>query len=144
MKKLLLLLCMLFMSSLAGFCPMDNTITIAKFPPYKPLERLWEATIAVESSNNPHAFNQKEKAIGIVQIRPIRLKDFNKRTGKHYKPIDCYNIKISKEIWSYYANKFPPNDYESISRSWNGKGRKTSVYWGKIKKHLKYLENKNI
>jgi hypothetical protein len=139
MKKLILLLAFSTLAGLAG-CPPNNTIYLPNKPPFKPLEALWEATAWVESTNNPNALNEKEMAIGIVQIRKIRLTDYNERTGKNYKPNDCYDPQISKEIWFYFATKFHPYDYEGISKAWNGRGKSNIIYWGKVKKQLKYLE----
>ena len=104
--------------------------------PVKPYEKLWLACCMVESSNDSLALNIPEGATGIVQIRPIKLLDYNQRTGKGYHIRDCYNIKISKEIWIYYASKFRPEQQEQIAKAWNGRGLKNRIYWGKIKKHL--------
>jgi len=104
--------------------------------PVKPYEKLWLACCMVESSNDSLALNIPEGATGIVQIRPIKLLDYNQRTGKGYHIRDCYNIKISKEIWYYYVSKFSPDDLVGICREWNGKGIKHKEYIEKIKKHL--------
>jgi len=136
MKRLLLILCIAFYGDLA-VCPPTNTLTIATKPPIKPYEALWEATTFIESSNNPNALNRLEMAYGIVQIRKIRIDDYNKRTGQRYSLQDCYNPKISKEIWLYYATKFHYSQSEGIAKAWNGSGKKNKEYWAKIKKQLK-------
>ena len=137
MRKLLLLLIFGLIPSLAGLAPGNRVQYIPAGVKIKPLERLWWATCMVESSNDPKAYNRIEQATGIVQIRPIRLRDYNRRTGKGYKLKDCYDPKISKEIFLYYARKYHYSDYETITRSWNGRGRQTLKYWELIKKQLK-------
>lgn len=62
--------------------------------------------------------------------------DYNKRTGRNYKMKDLYNYKISEEIFMYYASKAGPNDFEKISRNWNGSGIRTYYYWAQVQKHL--------
>jgi hypothetical protein len=137
MKKILIVLCIAICSTQRGLCPPDTTLIIGADAPIRPYEALWIATCMVESSNNPMAYNPLEKATGIAQVRPIRLLDYNQRTGKGYKLRDCYNTKISKEIWLYYITKFRPDDLKSICKVWNGNGDKHKDYMEKIKKCLK-------
>lgn len=104
--------------------------------PIDPYERLIKAVIQVESSGDTLAFNLIEEAIGAFQIRPIRVRDYNQRTGSNYKLKDCCNFEISKEIFMYYARQIGFPNYESIARNWNGSGIKTLEYWEKVKKYL--------
>jgi hypothetical protein len=104
--------------------------------PIDPYDRLIKAVIQVESSGNVLAFNLIEEAIGAFQIRPIRLKDYNQRTGKKYQIEDCYNFEISKEIFLYYATRIGFPDYELIARNWNGSGKTTLDYWKKVKSNM--------
>jgi hypothetical protein len=109
---------------------------ISESAPIDPYDRLISAVIQVESSGDTLAYNPIEKAIGAFQIRPIRLADFNQRTGKDYKSEDCYNYQISKEIFLFYAVRIGFPDYESIARNWNGSGKTTLDYWEKVKLYL--------
>jgi hypothetical protein len=104
--------------------------------PICPLKRLSGVVAWVESKNNPNALNRLENAVGLYQIRPIRLKDYNQRTQSHYKLKDCYDPKINKMIWEFYASGFYPTDYEGICKGWNGKGKSNQIYWNKVKKRL--------
>jgi hypothetical protein len=104
--------------------------------PVHAYDRLIKAVIQVECSGDTLAFNLTEGAIGAFQIRPIRLRDYNQRTGNNYKSEDCYNLKISKEIFLYYARRIGFPDYESIARNWNGSGKTTQDYWKKVKSLL--------
>jgi hypothetical protein len=116
--------------------PVSNTAYICVYQPVKPFERLIRAVLLVESLGDTLAFNIDEEAVGGLQIRPIRLLDYNQRTGKNYKMKDCYNFRISKKIFLYFAELSGTNDYESIARSWNGSGKATLIYWVKVKSFL--------
>lgn len=135
MKKLIILLCFGLLPMIAG-APPNSIITIESKPPIEPYKALLEATAWVESSNNVNALNRKEQAFGIYQIRKIRIDDYNRRTGKSYTLQDCYNKRVSDEIYLYYASKFHFSDYKTISKAWNGSGEMTKEYWRKIKKQL--------
>ncbi len=104
--------------------------------PVDAYDRLIKAVIQVESLGDTLAYNLTEEAIGAFQIRPIRLRDYNQRTGNNYKSEDCYNFQISKEIFLYYAKQTDFPDYETIARKWNGSGKTTLDYWEKVKSHL--------
>ncbi len=121
MKKLLLLLCFGIISAIAG-TPHDIKVIYLPFePPYRPFKTLYQAQGHVESSQRDSALNREEQAYGRVQIRAIRLRDFNRRTGKSYTLQDCYNEKISKEVWLFYATQFHYTENMAISKAWNGK-----------------------
>ena len=107
------------------------------------IERLIEATVIIECGGNFKAIG-KSNDKGAFQITPVRLKDYNKRTGHKYSMDDMFNFQISKEIFLYYANKIgiEPNKWEIISRQWNGgpighKKQITLKYWQKVSKQLK-------
>ena len=135
-KKLFLVLCVILIP-LAGFSPKDKVIYIKKDMPIQPYEDLWLAVCKVESNGDPQAYNPEEKAIGISQIRLIRVKDYNRQTGKRYKHKEMYDPVKSKDVFMFFALKYPPSDIETAAKRWNGSGRKTEVYWAKVKKHLK-------
>lgn len=130
MKKLLFILFLFFSNK--AIAPDIKIITIFKADHINIYEKLIRAVIHVESGGNNFAHNILEDAYGAFQIRPIRLLDFNQRTGKKYLMQDCYNYEISKEIFLYYAMKNPSSSFESISRNWNGSGEMTIDYWRKV------------
>jgi hypothetical protein len=95
----------------------------------------------VESRGNPLAYNSKEKAIGIAQIRAIMTKDHNQRTGDNYKPEDMFCPDISKKVFLAFASQYHYSDVERISRGWNGgaramKKQSTIKYYNKVKELL--------
>jgi hypothetical protein len=132
MKMIAILILSLLTSVLTA--PPNKSAVIIVPEVIKPYEAIWNATCKVESDFNPLAYNPSEGAIGIVQIRGIRLRDYVKRTGKYYILKDCYDKKTSKEIWLYYAMKFHHGDYESIAKAWNAS--RTNKYWDKVKSQL--------
>jgi hypothetical protein len=136
MKKLLLIILILYFSGLAAYAPMRKLLYIKEAIPIQPYEKVWEAVCMIESSNRQYAFNKDENAIGIVQVRPVRLRDFNDRTGKQYTMDDMYDVKKSKEVFMYYATQFEYSDPEKIARKWNGSGKKTITYWNKVKVYM--------
>jgi hypothetical protein len=130
---------LIFFLSLLSFRATAPDIKVAylKVPePINVYDRLIKAVIMVESFGNTMAYNLTEEATGAFQIRPIRLLDYNQRTGKNYKAEDCYNYEISKEIFLYYARRIGFPKYELIARNWNGSGGTTLDYWEKVKSHL--------
>ena len=131
MKTPLIILFLLISATL--YAPGYNSLIIERSEGVDPFARLLRATAIIESGNNHLAYNAQERATGLLQIRPIRLLDYNQRTGSHYTMNDLYDPKISKKIWLFYARKFSVYDFEGISRSWNCNSR---AYWMKIKKEL--------
>ena len=116
--------------------PERNTLTIITNSAINPFEALFKAVCDVESAGNALGYNKDKNAIGIVQIRQIRIKDYNRRTGHNYKLIEMFNPEKAKSVFMYYASKYNPCDYEHIARSWNGSGPLTKIYWNKIKSKL--------
>jgi len=129
MKKLITIL-FLFVS-LRLFAPGYTVGYIAEGTKIDPFKKLMFAVGMVESKNDTLAYNPVEDAYGIYQIRYIRIRDFNERTGKRYKLSDCYKKTVSDEIFLYYATL----NLEATCKNWNGSGPKVEKYWGKIKKH---------
>jgi hypothetical protein len=116
--------------------PDDKVVYIIMSKPVDAYERLINAVVKVESIGDTMANNLFEEAIGAFQIRPIRLLDYNQRTGNKYKMEDCYNYNISKKIFLYYANQIGFPEYEKIAKSWNGAGETNLDYWEKVKSYL--------
>jgi len=133
--KGILIVCF-FLLTIKAAAPGYPVTFILMSKPVDAFEKLVNAIIQVESKGDTLAFNKIEKAIGAFQIRPIRLLDYNQRTGKKYKSEDCFDLKISKEIFLYYAINQGFPDYESIARNWNGSGKTTLDYWKKVKSFL--------
>jgi hypothetical protein len=116
--------------------PNRESLVIVASPPVEPYKKLIHAIGMVETMFDTLAYNPVEKAAGYFQIRPIRLEDYNKRTGNKYTMKDLFNYEISEKIFLYYAVQIGPYDQEKIARRWNGSGTRTIHYWNRIKKYL--------
>ena len=132
----LIIVTTLLLSSYRLMAPSTELLTITRPDPIEPYTRLIHAIGMVETKWDTLAYNPVEQAVGVFQIRPVRLKDYNRRTGSRYRTKDLYNYKISEKIFLYYASKASPNDFERIARSWNGSGLRTYYYWTQVKKQL--------
>jgi hypothetical protein len=105
-----------------------------------------EAIGRVESMDNPLAYNEKEK--GILQIRPIMVKEINSISlHTNYKHSDAWNKEKSIEMFIEFQNRFNPTwDAELAAKKWNGgregeKNLNTEVYWQKVKQELNNLNS---
>lgn len=134
--KRLVLVSVFLIFTLKALAPSRESIIIPESGPINPYKRLIYAIGMVETKLDTLAFNPVEQAVGYFQIRPVRLEDYNRRTGKNYKLKDMYNYSISEKIFLYYAHQLGPNNFEKISRRWNGSGPKTYLYWNRVKKYL--------
>jgi len=107
-------------------------------------EILIAALIMVESSGDPNAVNGD--AVGILQIRPICLRDVNRiSSGPLYLLRDRYNIEKSKQMCRIYLNHYATEKrlgheptMEDCARIWNGgpngwQKRATEKYWEDVK-----------
>lgn len=113
--------------------PSYPTMVIPRAEGINIYEPLIKAIVSVESSNGKYLYNEKERAIGWFQIRECRIEDFNRRTGKNYSHIEMYDYDKSREVFLYYCQG---RSYEKVAKSWNGSGKKTVVYWSKVKKAI--------
>lgn len=135
LRKLLLI----FFFTLFTFnasAPVNPSFSIPGESPEEPYLRLIHAIGMVETGFDTLAYNPLEQAAGCFQIRPIRLEDYNRRTGKNYIMNDLYNYSVSEKIFLYYASKAGPYNFESIARHWNGSGEQTIEYWNRVKEYL--------
>jgi hypothetical protein len=104
--------------------------------PADPFRKLIHAIGRVETKFDTLAYNPVEKAVGYFQIRPIRLQDYNERTGSRYRLRDMYDYETSEKVFLYYATEIGPYNFERIAKNWNGSGKKTIQYWKNVRKYL--------
>lgn len=133
-KTIFVLLILLFTSRV--FAPSQEYAIIVAPPPIDPYKKLIYAVGMVEGKCDTLAYNAIEQATGYFQIRPIRLKDYNKRTGSNYTLKDMFDYEVAEKIFLYYAVQIGPYDFEKIARNWNGRGHKTTTYWSRIKQYI--------
>lgn len=111
------------------------------------MDDFFRALGEVESSNNWRAYNKKENAIGVYQIRRLYFIDSNVK-GKHES---CYNPKIARQVCENYFKRYEPRAYregnwEVLAKLHNGgcsykkkdaaTQKKLEIYWQKVKKNL--------
>ena len=103
-------------------------------------DSLIAAIIYVESRGDSMAYNKREDAVGVLQIRPIMLREVNRLLGYNkYKLSDRWNIAKSKEMFNIVKANLKGASDEKLSRTWNGgyKEKKATLkYWAKVKKHI--------
>lgn len=136
LRRIVLFVFLLLSFEFRVSAPNRESLIILDSRPIEPYKRLIYAIGMVETRCNNLTYNPIEEAVGYFQIRPIRLKDYNKRTGNNYTMNDLFNHKISEKIFLFYAEQIGPYDFEKIARNWNGSGSRTIHYWNRIKKYL--------
>jgi hypothetical protein len=105
-------------------------------------DNLIHAIIHVESRGNTHAHNVSEDAVGVLQIRPIMVKEVNRVLGfDKYTLQDRWDKKKSIEMFNVIRHNTPSPTNEKIARNWNGgpngyRKNSTLKYWQKVKKLL--------
>jgi hypothetical protein len=136
LKKTKIVCFLLLIFSLPLSAPGLKSFTVFKVAPIEPYKSLAYAIGIIETKGDTMAYNPLEAAAGIFQIRPIRLIDYNKRTGSNYTREDLFVYEISKKIFLFYADQIGPYNLEQIARKWNGSGRETANYWRRTRKYL--------
>lgn len=103
-------------------------------------DRFIDAIMYRESRRNSDSYNVGENAAGILQIRPIMIKDVNRIVGYNKFTLnDRWNINKSIEIFTTYQDHYNPEwDFERGSRIWNGgpdgsDQNSTLTYWCAVK-----------
>jgi hypothetical protein len=112
-----------------------------------------EAVIYVESRGNDSAYNKSEEAVGCLQIRPIMVREVNRKLRKWNAPFrytldDRWDRQKSIEMFEIMAEQIPCCEdqefmefAEVVARKWNGGGRghlkeSTLPYWNRIKEKI--------
>jgi len=105
-------------------------------------DNLVNAIIHVESRGDTLAHNIKEDAVGVLQIRPIMVKEVNRilRFDK-YTLQDRWDKQKSIEMFNVIRQHTPNPTNEKIARNWNGgpngyRKNSTLKYWQKVQQQL--------
>ena len=107
------------------------------------IDTLLMAVMAVESNFDSMAYNSKENAAGVLQIRPIMVREVNRLLGKDkYTLKDRWSKTKSIEMFNVIRSHTNNPTDEMIARNWNGgwnghKKKSTLKYWNKVKKQIK-------
>jgi soluble lytic murein transglycosylase-like protein len=106
-----------------------------------PIDTLLMAVMAVESNFDTMAYNAKEDAVGVLQIRPIMVREVNRLLGEDkYTLKDRWSKAKSIEMFNILRSHLKGASDEQIARTWNGgyNGKnipETLQYWNKVKKY---------
>ena len=106
-------------------------------------DTLLNAVMAVESNFDSMAYNEKENAAGVLQIRPIMVREVNRLLGEEkYTLKDRWNKTKSIEMFNVIRSHTKNATNQKIARNWNGgcnghKKQNTLKYWNKVKKQFK-------
>ena len=107
------------------------------------MRRTFWAVAFVESRGDPRAVNRRENAVGIVQIRPILVRDCNRIMGREkYTLADRLGVEQSWQMFRLYSRYYAPRGTPEIwARNWNGgptgwKKPATVGYWQKVKAQM--------
>ena len=105
-------------------------------------DSLLAAVIHVESRGDANAHNVGEDAVGVLQIRPIMVKEVNRilRFDK-YTLQDRWDKQKSIEMFNVIRQHTPNPTNEKIARNWNGgpngyRKKSTLKYWQKVQQQL--------
>ena len=122
----------------------------------EPMSRLVAAIAQVESGGWAMAHNKSEDAVGILQIRPIMVREVNRILGSETFTLrDRWSPERSQDIFRIYvehwARRHPTivanlGFEEHAARIWNGgpegcSKESTNEYWRRVKAAMKTMEN---
>ncbi|OFY74940.1 MAG: hypothetical protein A2V46_13475 [Bacteroidetes bacterium RBG_19FT_COMBO_42_7] len=116
--------------------PESNTFLVLESPGIRPFSVLMYATAMVETMGNNLAYNGFENAVGIFQIRQVKVDEYNRLTGRKFILTDMFEYANSEKVFLYFASRVGPYNFEKIAKAWNGSGPKTEFYWKRIKEYL--------
>jgi len=134
--RMVLFTLLFFLGSIRAFAPDSNITAIPEPSCIRPFSDLMHAIAMVETVGNPLAYNELENAVGIFQIRQVRVDEYNRLTGSKYVLKDMFDHSVSEKVFLYFASQIGPYNFEKIAKRWNGSGPRTELYWKRIKKYL--------
>ena len=90
----------------------------------------------VESGGDPRAYNARENAAGVLQVRPVMVQEVNRLLGyEEFTDQDRWCPVRSEQMAVIFADRhgYKP---EEFARRWNAgsnwRGRQASAYWQKV------------
>ena len=99
--------------------PPDTVIDLEK--EWNEVAKLAHAFAVVESNDNPHAVNHRENAVGLLQIRPIMIRQANMIVGEDiYTLSDRHDSIMSIAIFHTVMSELNPTfDIDRAIEIWN-------------------------
>jgi hypothetical protein len=90
------------------------------------IDNVIDALILVESGGNPKAYNKSENAIGVLQIRPIMVADYNRIYKTNFEHSVAWDVDASRMIaigiFSHYSKNIDKPNAKHFAFIWNGGG----------------------
>jgi len=71
-------------------------------------ELMYKALCSVESGDNPKAYHRSTNAAGILQIRPIYVREINRLMHTHFTLKDRYSPIKSRQMFDLYQQYYNP------------------------------------
>ncbi len=109
----------------------------------RPSPEMLSAMRFVESRNNPLAYNRRENAVGLFQVRQLAVDDINHKFRTTYTLADFYREPRLGEwaVWAY-GSKYGARTDADFAMIWNGgpNGRRkknAQLYWQKIQRRMR-------
>ena len=117
----------------------QNEAIIKRITKEKMINDIISRIVIIESQNDPKVYNSKENAIGLLQIRPIMIREINQLIKQDkYQHEDSWCPELSVEMFITYQEIVNPTwDQELAAKRWNG-GRRgernpnTEIYYQKF------------
>lgn len=134
--KKFLLSSLLILFTFPAIAPDRDDFFIYDTPAIRPFEPLMQAIGMVETMRNVLAYNEREGAVGIFQIRQVKVDEYNRQTGDKLRLTDMFDYENSRKVFLHFASRAGPYNFEKIAKSWNGSGPMTEFYWSRIKSLL--------
>lgn len=108
-------------------------------------EMLKHKIITIESEYNSSVIGDGGKAVGLLQIHPIMVREVNRILGKNlYTYDDRYDPDKSIEMFEIYQSYYNPDkDLELAARLWNG-GPHHHRYKKKVDKYIEKINKIEI
>jgi hypothetical protein len=131
----------------SAYCPPEmSNRTLTIYTPEKSIEakkqRILMAFISIESNGNELAWNIKENARGVLQIRPILIREVFRISSKRYLLKDRLNKSKSIEIFWIIQDYYNPDlNLKEMCKTWNGRGKSKQGNFNYYTKIKNYYEN---
>ena len=131
----------LFFLLLINYATSSFEVVLVKTTPIIQ-DSLIDAIIHVESRGDSMAYNAKEDAVGVLQIRPIMMREVNRLLKENkYTLADRWSKSKSIEMFNVIKAHTTNPTNERLARNWNGgwngyKKKSTLKYWNKVKTQL--------
>ena len=131
---------------LDSFCPVPKRIKHIGYVEVGHISQpdyLLQSIVHVESGGDSLAYNKKERAAGILQIRPVMVRDANRILRQNgsklrFKLKDRFNPSKSIQIYYIIQSHYKPANVFEYTQIWNGTSRKRD-YYNKVVSQLSKL-----